>query len=665
MSEARCLASSVLSRPDADVTLRAGAYGAFLATRRAEPCARFQAALGVPTFRRAVALYRYEPFWMKPKIVRTVDDVPPDTQVLLLELESGDVAVLAPLLAPPFRVSLKGEDGRLLAVADTGDPSTLAQDADLAYVAVDRDLFSLVTKGAAEVADALGTVTLRRHREPPGFVDHFGWCTWDAFYRDVSHERVKEALLAFRRGGVEPRWLILDDGWQPTRVMPTGEERLTGFRSNDKFPGGLEATVALSKSEFRVETFLVWHAVHGYWGGLDEASFPDCEVSTTARSQSPEILAHFPTGNSEHWGAFVGRPSSSKLGEFFDRYHAELATQGVDGVKVDNQASVEALAHGSGGRVVYAAAVRAALERSVTRHFGGRLVNCMSCSTDLIYQTAKSGLTRSSTDFWPKQPASHGVHGHTNALVSLWFGEFIDPDWDMFQSAHPAGAFHAVLRAVSGGPIYVSDKPGAHDFELLRKLVLSDGTTLRAKNPGRPTRDSLFENVLEDPVLFKIWNENECTWVIGAFNARYREGNDPIEGWLSPSDVPTASGDDFAVYLHRAERTFHVSSTGRVPLVLDTLGAEIATIVPMVDGFAPFGLADKLNGGGAIMSRRTRAGTHRIVLRDGGRFLARSERPPLRVLVDGAESEFHYERSELRLTVPGLGERTVEVEIGD
>eukprot|EP00983_Pelagomonas_calceolata_P037627 1136435-Pelagomonas_calceolata.AAC.2 len=36
-----------------------------------------------------------------------------------------------------------------------------------------------------------------------------------------------------------------------------------------------------------------------------------------------------------------------------------------------------------------------------------------------------------------------------------------------------------MCRAVSGAAVYVSDKPGQHDFELLRSLVLADGSTLR------------------------------------------------------------------------------------------------------------------------------------------------------------------------------------------
>ncbi len=46
--------------------------------------------------------------------------------------------------------------------------------------------------------------------------------------------------------------------------------------------------------------------------------------------------------------------------------------------------------------------------------------------------------------------------------------------------------------------MYVSDKPGEHDFDLLRRLVLSDGSVLRARHAARPTRDSLFNDVLRD-----------------------------------------------------------------------------------------------------------------------------------------------------------------------
>ena len=45
-----------------------------------------------------------------------------------------------------------------------------------------------------------------------------------------------------------------------------------------------------------------------------------------------------------------------------------------------------------------------------------------------------------------------------------------------------------------------SDAPGKHNFELLKKLVLPDGSVLRARLPGRPTVDCLFTDPARDGV---------------------------------------------------------------------------------------------------------------------------------------------------------------------
>ncbi|BAT05053.1 Os08g0350200 [Oryza sativa Japonica Group] len=56
-------------------------------------------------------------------------------------------------------------------------------------------------------------------------------------------------------------------------------------------------------------------------------------------------------------------------------------------------------------------------------------------------------------------------------------------------SIHPMAEYHAAARAVGGCAIYVSDKPGNHDFNLLKKLVLPDGSILRTKLPEMPCHD--------------------------------------------------------------------------------------------------------------------------------------------------------------------------------
>ena len=51
----------------------------------------------------------------------------------------------------------------------------------------------------------------------------------------------------------------------------------------------------------------------------------------------------------------------------------------------------------------------------------------------------------------------------------------------------PQALKNSVLRAISGGPIYVSDKLGESQADMLRPLTLSDGRILRTDRPAVPT----------------------------------------------------------------------------------------------------------------------------------------------------------------------------------
>ena len=54
------------------------------------------------------------------------------------------------------------------------------------------------------------------------------------------------------------------------------------------------------------------------------------------------------------------------------------------------------------------------------------------------------------------------------------------------------------MHQVSGGPVYVSDRPGKHDMDLLKRMVLPDGSVLLCAGPGRPTLDCLFADCMRD-----------------------------------------------------------------------------------------------------------------------------------------------------------------------
>lgn len=63
-------------------------------------------------------------------------------------------------------------------------------------------------------------------------------------------------------------------------------------------------------------------------------------------------------------------------------------------------------------------------------------------------------------DFWFEDPNGdpmgvywlQGVDMIHCSYNSLWQGQFIQPDWDMFQSDHLCAEFHAGSRAICGDP---------------------------------------------------------------------------------------------------------------------------------------------------------------------------------------------------------------------
>jgi raffinose synthase len=638
--------------------------GVFLRAGGRSECHIWSVALGtLAGLDRFTACYRGEsPFWMEPRAGTTVAEVPGDTQWLLARRTDGRFVLLVPLFDDPLRFCLDGRDGVLRLWADSGDPWTVCHEGIGAFLAVGDDPYALQQQGAIAVQRRLATCLRRSEKPLPDFADLFGWCTWDAFYRDVSADRVRQGLDSFREGGVSPKFLILDDGWLSVREMPLGGSRLAGFQANDKFPGGLAPLIAAARQEYGVERCLVWHTVVGYWAGVDSQSLPGYDVREVPRADLP-AFGRDPAPMLGWMGALCGMVPPDRIAALYDEFHQALAAQGVDGVKVDNQSSLELSSACLGGRVRVSLAYRRALEQSCRRHFGGRLINCMSCSNEMFLMAADSTLMRTSTDFWPARPETHGAHLYTNAQVGMWFGQFVHPDWDMFQSGHAMGAYHAAARAISGSPVYVSDTPDGHDFAVLRKIVCADGSVLRCTDIGRPTPDCLFHDPTREDRLLKIFNFNQHGAVLGIFHARYDGGSAPaISGAISPDDIPGLPRGRCAVLAHRSGELRLMGPGDAWSLCLDPGQWEIFTFAPLHGETAVLGLADKYNTGGAVRNLRHQGRTTRCRVRDGGLLICYAARAPAKATLDSRPIVIKYDAGTgiAQLPIAEAGEVTLE-----
>lgn len=271
------------------------------------------------------------------------------------------------------------------------------------------------------------------------------------------------------------------------------------------------------------------------------------------------------------------------------------------------------------------------------------------------------------------------------AYNSLWMGQIMQPDWDMFQTDHLCAEFHAGSRAICGGLIYVSDSVGRHNFGLLRKLVFPDGTIPKCQHFALPTRDCLFKNPLFDnKTVLKLWNVNKYGGVIGAFNCQ-GAGWDPKERRIKghPECYKAVSGsvhvmevewdqndeaarmggaEEYAVCMSRAERLLLTTrESDPIPVTLDPSSFEIFSFVPVVNlgpvKFAPIGVADMLNSGGTVQEVGWEDCTSGIRvsvrIKGRGRFLAYSSGSPRSCRLNGEEVGFEWSvDGTLALSVP-------------
>ncbi|CAI9088136.1 OLC1v1022382C1 [Oldenlandia corymbosa var. corymbosa] len=711
-------------------TGEAMATGAFIGVQSDIKGSRTVFPIGKLEGRRFMCVFRFKMWWMTQRMGTCGQEVPYETQFLIIEAQEGSnfgegnkggdgqsamYVVLLPILEGDFRAVLQGNSNNQLEIClESGDPDVQEFDGShLMLLAAGSDPFDVITNAVKTVEGHLQTFCHRDRKKMPDILNWFGWCTWDAFYTEVTSEGVKQGLQSLEEGGIPPKFIIIDDGWQSVGMDLTSVKfnadnsanfanRLTNIKENYKFQKdgkegfrvedsalGLRHIVTEIKDKHRLKYAYVWHAITGYWGGVRPgvSEMDHYESKMTYPVSSPGVQSNEPCDalNSITKNG-LGLVNPEKVFYFYNELHSYLASAGIDGVKVDVQNILETLGAGHGGRIRLARKYHQALEASISRNFPDNgIISCMSHNTDGLYSAKRSAVIRASDDFWPRDPASHTIHIASVAYNTIFLGEFMQPDWDMFHSLHPMAEYHAAARAVGGCPIYVSDKPGQHDFNLLKKLVLPDGSILRAKLPGRPTRDCLFSDPARDgKSLLKIWNLNDFNGVVGVFNCQgagwcrvgkknliHNEQPGTITGTIRATDVnylPRVAHDQWtgnaAVYSHVRGDLVHLPSNASLPVTLKAREFEVYTIAPVIElangsAFAAIGLIKMFNSGGAVKELHYELenfGTVSMKVRGCGTFGAYASVRPKRVAVDDEEVALKYEEGTgflaLELRVP-------------
>ena len=575
------------------------------------------------------------PFWFAPARGADPATIAGAAPWLLLKRDDGLFVLLVALPSGNAASYLTGSraGGALRLYRTTGNAALAPSGGRVLHAAAGRDPRALLASSARAVAAAMPDAALRADKPSPPFEDFFGWCTWNAFYHSVSEKKVLEGLESFRRNGVKPGFVIVDDGWQrDTPRTPLSNRYLAGFEPDPaKFPRGLAPVVRAAKRRFGVKKVLAWLTAQGLPAGLDPVAFRRFRpgVATPQPDRHVDVAAVFDWYDSQ-----VLRFPADWRGFLRERF-ARLRGAGVDGVKVDFQGALffGAARSRSASRVAEARRMRGALEETASAAFGRDWLSCMAHLPEIFYHARRDNLTRGSDDFFPDVPASHGEHVLENAFTGLWFGAFTGVDWDMFESAHPFGAYHAAARALSGGPVYTADKPGAVDPAVIRRACFADGRVPRFPDPATPAVRSLFPEPGDDPRAFVVVNAGPAAGCAGLFDADTAAPPRAVRAKLRPCDVPgLPAAARYAVWDGRARPRFAAPAAAVALAAGRAERFAVATFAPVLGGrFAAFGLENLYAPAAALLAAGLDGDTVAVRIAGGGRFAAWSAARPVAV----------------------------------
>ena len=539
-----------------------------------------------------MADYRHCEYWCRPEFGTDLSQVPDETQGFIYEKEDGSYGVILPVVSEQYKCVLAGGDNNVLLAKLFSWNQGLTSCKALAFMWAEGDNpYELLEKCVEVGLKLLGTgYRTRKERRYPEIFEYLGWCSWDAFQIRVDEESLLAKCQEFKDKNIPVKWAIIDDMWGEVRdfynrsysdrlemfnVMHSS--RLYSFEADPiRFPNGLKHCIG-KINEYGI-TVGMWHPTTGYWMGVDPEGaiyhdYKDCLIKTND-------------------GRHIHSPEQDKAYRFYNAYHDYLRKCGTEFVKIDNQSMTRRFYKNYGPVGQVARQFHDAMEASVGQHFDNQMINCMGMANEDMWNRSVSPISRCSDDFLPENRewfTKHIMQCSYNCLIQ---GQFFYCDWDMWWTDDGQAEKNSLLRAISGGPIYVSDTFDRSRAEVLKPLVFDDGKILMCDKPAMPARDCLTKNPTDSGEIFKLQNTCNGCGVMAVFNLDKEEK--AVKGTISPKDVEGLAGDEFAVYEHFSKEMKILKADEYFDLQLNDAGEyKLYIIVPLKEGCGMIGRMDK------------------------------------------------------------------------
>ena len=531
--------------------------------------------------------YMYYLFWQLPQVASDLSALQTRTQTLLYKNDSERV-YLNTVCDNMFKTELfPVDDNRISIVAHS---NTLCDTIDECVLvgAVGEDEYALPDQAVGFGLKAMNKMgKLRKDKKYPEILEYLGWCSWDAFQHYVTPEKLLQKCQEFKDKDIPVRWMILDDTWNDVTCIDLetkGTRELNDWEAApERFPEGLKKCVQDIKARYDLRVG-IWHPTSGYWYGIN----PNGPLA----KRIPQLLEYTIPGFWPDGPRLMHSFDKDKVEEYYDIQHKFYKDCGADFTKIDNQGSTQRFSYFKGGIGECNKNMMGAIEKIAEKYYDGTLINCMGMPNDNFWNRGASAVNRFSGDFLPEDRKWFIQHLLQCSYNSYSQGTVYVGDWDMFWTDDDQAKKNAVLRAMSGGPIYVSDKLGRSIRDIIMPLVYSDGRIIRLKQHPLPTQDCMFENAEENGKIYKIFNLHGECGVLAAFNLDKEERC--VAGSVSPADVYGLKEGRYVLYDWFTGEATEMDFDGKKEITLENYDDfRLYMIAPVKNGKAVIGLKEK------------------------------------------------------------------------
>lgn len=481
----------------------------------------------------------------------------------------------------------------------------------------------------------------------PEMFNYLGWCSWEAYKFDISEELLLKCREGLRATGLPFRWFIIDDGHLSSETVAqvdanvaTGvpgnlaQLKLTKFTPNEKFPRGWKPLMQAYKDQ-PAQLLGIWLNFNGLWGTLS----PRNELGLDEHLMQ---LAD---------GVVMPGPTQEDADAFYGTMIGTNARAGFDFVKIDNQgANLRWYAHRVPNAVQQTCQNSQAMEE-VCQRLKLPLINCMAHSPVNIWGGSHSSVNRCSEDYVANNLWRAKFHLHNSYATMIFLGHLYWGDHDMFHAGDTAaGDIMARSKALSGGPVYLSDEPENIPVEAVKPLCLSDGRLLRPLAPAVALPESVFIDPYTGGQAFRVVAPlaHRCA-AVALYNLTHPEM--PVRASLRREDYLSATlalppGEEESFPLPQKLIAFdwisqqaHALGAEGLHWDLPTFGDRLIHLCPVEASWAVIGRADKFLSPAAVESVRAKMETLRVSLVESGPLLVYHEGPV--ISPDGVVQEVH------------------------